>query len=253
MTPELQKKISVIAQKKIYFGHQSVGGNIIDGLKDLLEMSGENNLNILNLHHSPQITESYFAHSYIGKNTDAHSKCMDFGETLKKTFHSELDFALLKFCFVDMRGEDNPETIFELYKNTIDTLKSDFPHTTFIHATIPLTSHNVNFKLKLRRLAKKILSKRDYSPIDNINRYKYNQLLRAYYKDELIFDIAKIESTYSDGRREVFIQNQHEYESLIFEYSYDAAHLNEFGRQRAALELIGILAEVIKNKSLMRK
>ena len=247
ITPELEENLSSISSSKIYFGHQSVGANILSGVEDIIALSNHNNIHIINLHHTSEQPESYLAHSYIGKNADSKSKCSDFAETVNKFFPKGLDFAMLKFCFVDIRRENNPREIFELYKATIDSLKLKYPNTTFIHFTVPLTSHNVNFYLKMRRLIKKIVGRRDYSPLDNVKRQEYNNLIREHYKDEPIFDISKIESTYPDGGREFFEYEGKEYESLIFDYSTDAGHLNKIGQHRAALELINVLAQA-KNK-----
>ncbi|MCK5076580.1 MAG: hypothetical protein KAR38_09400, partial [Calditrichia bacterium] len=78
--------------------------------------------------------------------------------------------------------------------------------------------------------------------------YEYNELLKETFKDEPVFNLAKVESTYPDGSRESFTQNGKTYYSLIRNYTYDGGHLNELGRQIAAKELMKVLAEAVKNK-----
>jgi len=95
-------------------------------------------------------------------------------------------------------------------------------------------------------MLKKIIGRRDYAPADNIRRMQYNELLREYYKDQLIFDLAKIESTYPNGEREIYSEAGVAFESLIDEYSGDAAHLNTKGSQMVAGRLVEFLAKSLQ-------
>jgi len=56
-----------LAQKKIYFCHQSVGQNIIDGINDVMKQNTQINLNIVDLPKVPDFNKHFFAHSDVGK------------------------------------------------------------------------------------------------------------------------------------------------------------------------------------------
>ena len=252
MNADVSSKLDIIASHKIYFGHQSVGENILMGFSEIISLNKHQKIQIVNLHRTTKLPGSYLAHSYIGHNKDAASKCEDFSKTIKKYFASDLDIALMKFCFVDICRENNAQEIFNLYKTTIDRLKLEFPEITFIHSTVPLESEDVNLYWGVRRWIKKILGKRDYSPLDNVKRNEYNRLIREYFKNDYIFDIARVESTYPDGKNNLFNYNGKAYQSLIFDYSTDAAHLNEMGQKRAALEFISILVQACNDRNFRK-
>jgi len=230
---------------KIYFGHQSVGYNIMDGLEDLIKESGSIKINVIESDGSGELPEYYFAHSRVGNNTEPNTKCDAFSEILTEEFAQQLDFALLKFCYVDLRAKDDPKAVFEYYKTTIDSIKKKYPHLTIIHVTIPLTAIQTGWKVPI----KKLFNSEIQGYAENINRYNFNSLLRKYYKNDPIFDLSEVESTYPDGSRTLFEQDGKTYFYLIPEYTYDGGHLNELGRQLAAKELVKILASIDKNKN----
>jgi hypothetical protein len=241
---ELKHDLQIIQKHRIYFGHMSVGENIIEGLQDILKKYPEVHLNIINLHQAQTLPDYYFAHSYVGDNYDPQSKCRDFIQTINNKLTPGLEYAFFKFCFIDIDRNSNVKAILELYKTTIDSLRIKNPEIKIIHFTVPLISQKVSWHLKLKRLVKKSIGRKDYSPLDNIKRNEYNELLHNYYKEEPIFDIARIESTYLDGRRELYSYNGNEYPALFFEYTDDAGHLNTLGRQVIAIELVKFLAKL---------
>ena len=67
-----------LSQKKIYFGHQSVGFNIIDGIEDLIKLNPEIKLNIVETSSPADLKKGVFAHSRVGKNVDPESKTDEF-------------------------------------------------------------------------------------------------------------------------------------------------------------------------------
>jgi len=241
MDESIVKNLQILEKGKIFFGHQSVGFNIMDGISDLEKEVENVNINILESDGTGELPEYFFAHSRAGKNREPNAKCDDFSAFLKEDFANKVDIAFLKFCFVDMLAGDDPEVVFEYYKSIMDTIKAKYPKLILAHVTIPLTTIQKGWK----SVIKKILNK----PIGykrNINRAKYNSLLKEYYKNDPIFDLSRIESTYSDGSREIFEYEGQTYYALVPEYSYDGAHLNELGRKIAAKELIKVLANALR-------
>ncbi len=101
-------------------------------------------------------------------------------------------------------------------------------------------------KTSIKTWIKKIIGKKDiWEYDDNIKRNQYNQLLKEYYEGkEPVFDLAKIESTYPDGKRCTFEKDGKTYYSLVSEYTSDGGHLNEKGRKIVAEKLLVFLANL---------
>jgi hypothetical protein len=238
------EKWEKLTKKKIYFGHQSVGKNIMAGVKDLTKESPKIKLNIVKTSEHADLKASIFAHSAIGNNEDPLSKIESFAGFMKKGIGGKADIASLKFCFADIYSSTDIGTLFNTYKNKMALLKVDYPKTTFVHFTVPLLR---KAKLSLKTWIEKILGKKEeyFDNAHNVKRNKFNDLLRKVYDGkEPLFDIAKIESTYMDGKRETFEANGKTYYSLVPEYTDDGGHLNETGRKKVAEQLLIFLANL---------
>ena len=112
MDDSLRKDIKDIENVKLYFGHQSVGFNIIDGIEDILKKLPYANINIVDIDKDRELSENYIAHSQVGKNTQPNSKCDAFSKKLNEDLLSQTEIALLKFCYVDIRYPSNVEEVF---------------------------------------------------------------------------------------------------------------------------------------------
>ena len=78
-----------------------------------------------------------------------------------------------------------------------------------------------------------------------IKRNEFNDMMRNEYEDrEPIFDLALIESTFLDGKREMYQENDIIYYSLVPDYTNDGGHLNEKGRKLVAEQLLIFLSEL---------
>ena len=231
-----------LSEKKIFFGHQSVGFNIIDGIRDVMKECPQIKLNIIETHDPKQFDSPIFGHSRVGKNTDPNSKCDAFAEYLKSGIGNKVDIPFLKFCYVDVRANTNPQEVLDYYTKTIESLKKEYPKVTFVHFTVPLTVTKTSIKTWI----KKIIGKKDiWEYDDNIKRNEYNELLKKHYKDkEPVFDLAGIESTFADGKRCTFSKDGKTYYSLVPEYTTDGGHLNEKGRKIVAEKLLVFLANL---------
>ena len=240
---ELKQQLTILSNLKIYFGHQSVGRNIIEGIKDIYTQYPDLKSNIINLStlESNSNLDVYFSESGIGRNIDPVSKYDDFAHILRSKFKDTLDVAFLKLCYIDIDKNTNINEVFHYYKMKMDSLKNEFKHTVFIHVTVPL-----NCRTTLKNTVKRILNYNYDIDVNNIKINQFNNLLLETYKNEPIFDLARIESTYPDGSRETFKSDDATYYSLIKDYTYDYGHLNELGRKIVARELISTIAQAIK-------
>lgn len=232
-----------LAEKKIYFGHQSVGFNILAGVRDIMAENPLITLNIVETHDPADFENPLLAHSTVGKNTDPQSKINAFANVLEKGIGEKADVAFFKFCYVDFHSNTNIEEVFHQYKNTVSLLKQKFPQLKLIHFTVPLTSQQTG----PRAWVKKILGKSLRGYDDNIKRNQFNDFIRTEYENkDPIFDLAKIESTFPDGERSSFTKDGTTYYTLVQDYTDDGGHLNETGRKVVAEQFLMFLVDLIE-------
>ena len=230
-----------LSQKKIYFGHQSVGFNIVDGIKDVMKDHPEIKLNIVESADATDLKVGTFEHSRVGKNVDPKSKVEEFTQFVERGIGDNADFSALKFCYVDIRADTEVKDVLKQYGIFMAKVEKEFPKMTVVHFTVPLTSSKTTWKT----IVKKIIGRKTWEYDDNIKRHEYNEMLRKKYEGkEPIFDLAKIESTYPDGRRCTFTKDGKTYYSLVPEYTNDGGHLNEQGRKVVAEQLLILLANL---------
>jgi hypothetical protein len=235
-----------LAQKKIFFGHQSVGYNIIDGMQDLKRENDQSKLSIVKTTDPKSVKPGTFAHAEIGMNGDPESKIRAFAELMDTGLGNSVDIAFFKFCYVDFSDKSNVHKIFGDYKVTMEKLKKTFPGTTFVHVTTPLTcmpSGMEGLSRRAKNLIKKAIGRPTSDLSDNGKREEFNELMRAEYSSkEPIFDLAMVESTLPDGHRAVMTKDGKAYQCLVQEYTNDGGHLNEKGRKIVAEQLLIFLA-----------
>lgn len=237
------EKWEKLAGKVILFGHQSVGDNIIEGMKELIAENPRIKLLITEIKVS-DLKGPIFAHFKIGKNEDPKSKIEDFAETLEKGLGSRVDIAFMKLCFVDVRYDTNVKDIFANYRDTAIKLKGKYPKVVFVHVTAPLTTIQMGAKVWI----KKIIGRPIGGYEDNMKRQEFNDLLRGEYAGkEPLFDLAAVESTYPDGKRELFTKEGKSYPSLVPLFTDDGGHLNKTGRKIVAEQILILLAELVNN------
>ena len=188
--------------------------------------------------------EGFLLHTAIGENTKLLSKCYDFKRIIDTHLADKIDFALLKFCYIDINKESDIKSLFGEYRKIMDDVTASHPNITFIHVTVPVRHSAKGFGVWIREL----LGRPNNSKLDNIKRNEFNSMLLETYKDQPIFDLAKSVSTYPDGKAETFVKDGITYNNLIGSYTYDGGHLNEMGRIKVAQDFIQTLASLIKNK-----
>ena len=237
MSDNLVSNFAKIKNINVYFGHQSVGNNIIDGLSNLLTENKIEDFKIIEVGEEAK-TGSYLFHSKVGENSKPKSKCDAFSDFINGEKTDLIDVALLKFCYIDIDENTDIQDLFEYYKTTMDSLITKYPQIVFLHITVPLVHSPKGISIKAREW----LGKPNRNKLANIKRNEFNNLIKQNYEADKIYDLAKVESTYQDGSRESFKKNNIEYFSLINEYSSDGRHLNLLGSKLAAQELIRMIA-----------
>lgn len=245
MTDALQQDLATVGDARIFFGHQSVGRNVMQGLEDLQNDLGTARITVLEMGETaPDLPDAFLLHSRVGENTQPASKCDDFKRQVG-ALAGRIDYALLKFCYIDIDENSDVDAIFGYYRRTLDDLKARHPDITFVHVTSPLRHTASGPGVWIRE----IMGKPNRSKLANIKRNEFNEHLRSTYAGDPIFDIAASESTYPDGRRESFVKDGKTYYSLIGAYTHDGGHLNETGRRYVAADMMQALAGVIRARN----
>jgi hypothetical protein len=232
-----------LSNRIIYFGHMSVGNNIMAGVNDILtKTDAKGRLHTLRIKEPAEIKGPGFYHGNIGHNGKPLKKIDSFEELIiDKKLGQKADIAFFKFCYVDIKEETDINRVYKKYVNTINKIRETYPDLRLIHLTCPLRSHSGgrNFLSKIKRLAKNIL----IGDLDNVRRNEYNGLLRKEYGDDhALFDLAEIESTKENGERTTFNYKGQEYNSLYKNYTHDGGHLNKRGRIKVAKELLEFIS-----------
>jgi len=92
----------------VVFGHQSVGGNILEGLNAMAE-------------HAPSRYRLPRLNAFeIGENGDPASKVNDFVRRLGRL---RCDVAMMKLCFVDLEQGGSPARVFEICRAGLERVR----------------------------------------------------------------------------------------------------------------------------------
>jgi hypothetical protein len=232
---------SEVARKRIFFGHQSVGSNIVDGLVDLVHEQPALGLHVLGLDASRTEVGGFFAHEQIGANEQPATKTEAFARLMDEGLAGRLDVAFHKYCFVDIAPNADPRALFGAYRATMERLRLSFPHVTFVHVTVPLTTVQDGPKAAF----KKLLGRVPAGYAGNLAREEFNEAMRQAYRGrEPVFDLAAVEASLPGGGIETFTIGGRHGLALVPAYASDGAHLNRAGRRVVAESLLAFLAEL---------
>lgn len=228
-----------LAACRVYFGHQSVGLNILEGVKDLMQENAIPRLRIVETDRAEDLTSPVLAHSRVGSNRDPKSKIDAFVEKMESSMGDRAGIAFFKFCYVDVHSGTDVDRLFEDYRTAMDRLRRRFPRIAFVHMTVPLTVAESGPKPWLKRLLG-----RTTGNDDNIQRTRFNDLLlNEYGGKEPVFNLALAESTATDGTRRQYEQGNATFYALLPDYTDDGGHLNSRGRRHVATQLLVCLAQ----------
>ena len=235
VTPEAWSRLSA---RRVFFGHQSVGGNLLDGVSDLAA-AGNDVIEVRDAAASPGLTEPGLYHARLGRNGSPETKLADFAAAVNAAAPGPLT-AAMKFCYVDVTADTDPTALFEAYRRTVDELRAARPDLTVVHVTMPL----LRDRGTLRHFAAAVRGLGSGREVNAV-RHRYNELLRTEYAGrEPVFDLARIEATGADGELRTIGFGGQRVEVLAPEWTNDGGHLNEAGRKRAAAEFLALLASL---------
>ncbi|MCX7927278.1 MAG: hypothetical protein N2606_04000 [Candidatus Omnitrophica bacterium] len=233
-----------LSSKRIFFGHQSVGVNIIEGIKELSGLLIDGlKLNIKETTNLEDFQGPVFAHKRIGRNLDPYSKCDEFRSLMESGLGQVVDIAFFKFCYVDITSSTDIDKLISYYESTMSYLKEKYPNVKFIHFTVPLTVNYLENGWKSR--IKRILRGEKGEVDNNIARNIFNkELIKRMGSMENIFDLAKYEAMFMNGKMNIFHKRGIGYYFLISSYTDDGGHLNILGRRYIARKFLEFLVSL---------
>lgn len=245
----LKQDLALLRDHRIYFGHQSVGQNILEGLSELVKEAGETRFAIADLDKGQSLTAGGIAHAHIGRNLDPRSKCDAFSKTLGTAApnvpHVQYDMAALKFCYLDVDSKTDVASLFAYYKTALESAQAMNPSMVIVYVTVPLKTGMRGRLAGIKRLLGLHNRNDTRNDADNLRRAEFNGMLRQAFAGKpgfARFDLAAVESTYPDGSRESFQKDGKTGYRLLNSLSSDGGHLNDLGKRVAAKAFLHALA-----------
>lgn len=239
--------LKTVATARVFFGHQSVGRNLLAGVQALATEAGVPlRIEEVKAGESPEGPGLF--HSNIGENGAPDGKIAQFAASVAGSAGPAYDVAVLKLCYVDLdegSNEQSPVALFKRYEESVKSLSEQRPQTALIHATMPLTSDPPGWKTTLKRW----LGKSTWTDDANRRRAEYNQQLRQRFVAGDTFDIARIEATRPDGSVSSFTFGGDEIETMYGGYTHDGGHLTEAARRHMAAAFLHTLADSVRRHS----
>jgi hypothetical protein len=232
---------SVIASRTVYFGHQAIGSEVVAGVEGVtLEHSLP--LRVVQTREPATVTGAAFVHFLAGQGRDFASKNAAVLRLLESPTRARRPVLLLKYCYGDINSPADTATMFDAYRDTVDTIQFEHPDVTVVHATIPLMTVESAFKSGARQFLGRP-TRREGA----IARHRYNELVRAEFTDtEPIFDLAKVEATRPNGTLAGFNAGGRMIETLATANTDDGSHLNARCQRAVAHTLLDLLSDVIE-------
>lgn len=233
--PATRDDLAKVAELRVFFGHRSVGKNILDAVPAAYTAAGLPVPAIVDIGEASALPGEgpMIADTRIGENGDPLGKLGNFDARLRAGLADQLDVAVLKFCYEDVTDETDVPALFERYRVTLAALEAQYPEVTFVHMTSPLRTEPTDLKWRVKELIRR--------PNDNAARERYNALMRAEYGDALLLDLALIEATAPDGSLTTVPHAGRQHLALAPANAKDPGHLNATGSLAVATRLLGLL------------
>jgi hypothetical protein len=227
---DLRADLETIRRARIFFGHHSVGRDLLDGLASLSREAGV----------PVEIEEAR-----VGENQDPRSKFEAFARRGEAHTDDGLELMAMKLCYVDIDPATDADGLVAAYRAAVERVRRARPDVRILHVTTPLQARRTDIRSTLERL-------RGRPPwVDRANqkRLEYNEKLRAAFPAEPLFDLAGVESTRPDGSHELHPVDGRPVPMLHPGYTRDGGHLNETGKRVVAREFARALARALAGPS----
>jgi hypothetical protein len=226
-----------LEKKHVVFGHQSVGQNILDGLKRLAARDGVK-IDIHERRMTPALQG--ISHFTIGRNGDPMSKIRDFAAAIDAGAAQGADVAMMKLCYTDINATTDARQVADDYIASLESLAQGHPETSFVAVTVPLLEAQTGPKAWIKRL----MGKQPSGYFDNAKRSEFNALLRKrYLAAGRLFDLARAEAE-STGKYSAIRVDGQEVEVLSPELTDDGGHLNKHGQVLVATAFLNFVSSL---------
>ncbi|MFO1077533.1 MAG: hypothetical protein U1E73_07390 [Planctomycetota bacterium] len=222
--------LRTMAGARVWFGHQSVGGNILDGIAALAEEAGV-----------PFRVED----AAIGANGQPVAKFEDFARRAERDPADGLQLMAMKLCYVDLPPETDVAALLVAYRGAVERARKARPGLRILHVTPPLTVRPTGLKTGLRRL----IGSSVWGDQCNLRRLEFAEGLRRMFTADPIFDLAAAESTAPTGVREQHPVGGRTVPALWGGYTDDGGHLNETGKRVVARAFVQALAAALTKQT----
>jgi len=220
---QTRKDLVTVAAHRVYFGHHSVGRNILDGVASLAKEAGV----AVALQEGP-----------VGQNQDPASKFVDFE---REALARDVEVAVVKLCYVDFTPTTDAAALMKLYRGMVERVQTKKPALKILHVTPPLYARPTDFKSQ----AKRALGRELWEEQANLRRLEFADGQKATWAPDTIFDLATVESTVPGGGRELHLVGNRQVPMLWPGYTDDGGHLNAAGQRVAAKAFLRALARAL--------
>lgn len=234
--PATGDELASAASHRIFFGHRSVGANVVSGIPAVYNKAGIQAPQVVELAQGaslPAGTSGVLAHARLGENGKPLLKLTDFDTRLRSGLASQVDVAVMKLCYLDITGTTDVDAVFGRYRDTLAALQRDYPDITFLHVTTPVKTEPADLKWRV----KEVLGR----PNDNAARERYNALMRAEYGDAGLLDLAAVEASGDQGGLVTATHQGKQHLALAPHLARDSGHLNDAGSALAADRFMGLI------------
>jgi hypothetical protein len=231
--------LAKVSRTRVFFGHQSVGMNVLDGVPGVYAAQGMAAPPIEQESTRPGTDAGFVSHAFIGENEKPLLKISDFDAKMRSGIGERVDVAMMKLCYVDLMSDTDVGALLTRYRKTIAALEADFPKVTFVHVTAPLMTEQGS----LSKLKSRLTGSSQGGPAENAARERLNALIRREYASGHLFDLAAVESTAPDGNRAAGTYQEQSYYRLYEGYAADSGHLNGEGARVAATAWLQAIAQ----------
>jgi lysophospholipase L1-like esterase len=235
-----QNERNRLATLKVFFAHQSVGANILQGVQELAAEDRALPVRLVRSASPDTVQGPAIVETPIGTNGNASSNASGFSAAMERGLGASGGVAMYKYCYLDITAATDVQRVFAEHRAVVERLRAAHPEVTIVHVTAPLTSS----ESPARALLKRLLGKPGVREA-NAKRNQLNALVRETYAGrDPLFDLATIESTRPDGTRSFVGSNGDTVYTLASEYTDDGGHLNQLGRRVAATKFLQLLAKL---------
>lgn len=231
--PSLAEKLQSVSRARVFFAHQSVGQNVLDGVSVLALQSGIR-LRIEEGRGAAPVATPGIVHALAGKDGAPLTKLEAFAALLEEGAGAA-QLALLELSYADVTANTDIDALFAAFKKVHDALHGKFPATRFLAITVGLSTVGRG----LQGMLKNKMASGAFGERENVKRHQLNALLRKQYAPA-VFDLAAVQAEPCSFERE-----GHSWPCLREELTDDGHHLNALGRKEAGRAFVEAVASAL--------